>query len=206
MEARRGHRASAKGRRHHGQSGIAAVELAILLPFLLILVFGIIDFGRLIQARLVLTNVSREGANLYSRDLESDPDVLIELLKKSALPLDIENQGKIYVWKIDAGTTSTRWWPTVDRSRSESAGALSVGSSISYYRFSSTDRLSDGSLSSDVYNYLKFDTSLGVAPIGSIVVVEVFYKYEPITPLSNFITGLLTDSEGGKVLGSRAVF
>lgn len=44
------------------QSGASAVEFAILLPFLVLLVFGIIEFGLLLYNQQVLTNASREGA------------------------------------------------------------------------------------------------------------------------------------------------
>ena len=44
------------------QQGAAAVELAILLPFLAVLVFGIIEFGLLLYNQQVITNASREGA------------------------------------------------------------------------------------------------------------------------------------------------
>ena len=42
--------------------GVAAVELALVLPILLVLVFGIIDFGRLLNAQITLTQAAREGA------------------------------------------------------------------------------------------------------------------------------------------------
>jgi Flp pilus assembly protein TadG len=44
------------------QHGAAAVELALLLPFLAILVFGIVEFGLLLYNQQVITNASREGA------------------------------------------------------------------------------------------------------------------------------------------------
>ncbi len=44
------------------QKGIAAVEYALVLPFLTLLLFGIIDFGTALYNREVLTNASREGA------------------------------------------------------------------------------------------------------------------------------------------------
>jgi len=40
------------------------VEFALLLPLLLLLVFGIIDFGRAINAQITLTQAAREGARL----------------------------------------------------------------------------------------------------------------------------------------------
>ena len=44
--------------------GAAAVELALLLPVLLLLVFGIIDLGRALNAQITLTQAAREGARL----------------------------------------------------------------------------------------------------------------------------------------------
>jgi Flp pilus assembly protein TadG len=45
-----------------GDRGAAAVEFALVLPLLLILIFGIIDFGRMLNAKITLTEAAREGA------------------------------------------------------------------------------------------------------------------------------------------------
>lgn len=42
--------------------GQALVELAFVLPILLLLIMGIFEFGRIMNAYLILTNASREGA------------------------------------------------------------------------------------------------------------------------------------------------
>lgn len=44
--------------------GAVAVEFALLLPVLLLIVFGIIDFGRALNAQITLTQAAREGARL----------------------------------------------------------------------------------------------------------------------------------------------
>ena len=44
------------------QKGAAIVEFAIVLPLLVLLVFGIIEFGILLYNQSVITNASREGA------------------------------------------------------------------------------------------------------------------------------------------------
>ena len=44
-----------------GKKGVAAVELAIVLPFLVLLVFGTIEFGLMFYNKQVITNASREG-------------------------------------------------------------------------------------------------------------------------------------------------
>ena len=44
------------------QRGASMVEFAIVLPLLLLLVFGIIEFGLLLYNKAMITNASREGA------------------------------------------------------------------------------------------------------------------------------------------------
>ena len=45
----------------HGDHGAAAVEFALVLPLLLLILFGIIDFGRWYNAQITLTQAAREG-------------------------------------------------------------------------------------------------------------------------------------------------
>ncbi|HBB16943.1 MAG: hypothetical protein A3J94_16390 [Syntrophus sp. RIFOXYC2_FULL_54_9] len=45
-----------------GIKGAAMVELAMILPMLLIVIFGIIEFGFVLYNKAVITNSSREGA------------------------------------------------------------------------------------------------------------------------------------------------
>jgi Flp pilus assembly protein TadG len=44
------------------ERGATAVEFALLLPVLLTILFGIIEFGMIMYGREVVTNASREGA------------------------------------------------------------------------------------------------------------------------------------------------
>ena len=44
--------------------GAVAVEFALLLPVLVLLVFGLIDFGRVLNAQITVTQAAREGARL----------------------------------------------------------------------------------------------------------------------------------------------
>lgn len=46
------------------QKGAAALEFAIVLPLLVVLVAGIIEFSLLLYDKQVITNASREGARL----------------------------------------------------------------------------------------------------------------------------------------------
>jgi Flp pilus assembly protein TadG len=51
-------------KRHASDRGSVAVEFALLLPMLLLIVFGIVDFGRALNAQITLTQAAREGARL----------------------------------------------------------------------------------------------------------------------------------------------
>ena len=46
------------------ESGASAVEFALLLPVLMMILFGIIEFGLALHRQAILTNASREGARL----------------------------------------------------------------------------------------------------------------------------------------------
>jgi Flp pilus assembly protein TadG len=48
------------------ERGAAAVEFALVLPLLVALVFGLIDFGRAYNQQITLTQLAREGARLVS--------------------------------------------------------------------------------------------------------------------------------------------
>jgi len=50
--------------RTSNQRGQAVIELALTLPLLLVVVFGIIDFGFMFQRYEAVTNAAREGARL----------------------------------------------------------------------------------------------------------------------------------------------
>ena len=50
--------------RRSNQRGQAVIELALTLPLLLVVVFGIIDFGFMFQRYESVTNAAREGARL----------------------------------------------------------------------------------------------------------------------------------------------
>ena len=44
------------------EDGVVAVEFALILPILLVIMFGIIEFGFVLFEKQVITNASREGA------------------------------------------------------------------------------------------------------------------------------------------------
>jgi hypothetical protein len=60
------------------QQGAAAVEFAIVLPLLILLVFGIVEFSVALYDKAMLTNASREGARtgaLFRQPQQCGPDL-----------------------------------------------------------------------------------------------------------------------------------
>ena len=54
--------ATARRRVRRGQSGAVAVEAALITPIIALLLFGVIEFGLLLNRHLAASNASREGA------------------------------------------------------------------------------------------------------------------------------------------------
>ena len=57
------------------ESGIALVEMAIVLPLLLLLLLGTIDFGRVFYQAVTVANVARAGASYGSLDEARSKDL-----------------------------------------------------------------------------------------------------------------------------------
>jgi Flp pilus assembly protein TadG len=74
------------------QKGQALVEMAFILPLLLMVLFGIIDFGRVFHAYLTLDHAGREGARLAS--LQGDNSDIQTRINSTATGLDT---GKLIV-------------------------------------------------------------------------------------------------------------
>lgn len=55
--------------------GAAVVEFAVVSPLLIMLVFGMIEFGRMVMVQQLITNASREGARLAVLDGTTTADV-----------------------------------------------------------------------------------------------------------------------------------
>lgn len=77
-------------------SGQAMAEMAIILPILLILVFGIIEMALAWRTSQIVTNVTREGARLAvlpSADDGQVEDRITALLNASGFPTDDSVEG-----------------------------------------------------------------------------------------------------------------
>ncbi|GAA1820610.1 TadE/TadG family type IV pilus assembly protein [Planosporangium flavigriseum] len=70
-------------RKARRDDGAAAVEMALILPLLLFVLFGIVDFGRLLNAQITLTEAAREGARAAA--LYQNADARVQAATKDSL-------------------------------------------------------------------------------------------------------------------------
>jgi len=73
---------------HRSAPAQSLVEVALLLPLLLLLALGAIDFGRLFMTKFILTNAAKEGATYisYYANKVTDPwTALYTVVKDEAL-------------------------------------------------------------------------------------------------------------------------
>jgi TadE-like protein len=175
------------------------MEFTLVMPLLLIMILALVEFGNLIQARLIVANVAREGGAIASRTLVIDA-ALAHLVAVSGHPLNLVGpQGRVYITRIDAGTTPSKVTPTLTTSVTD--GGYGVGSSIG----------GGGTmgLPANLYQHLVYRTGrpapqVDGSDIGEMTIVEVYYNYKPITPLFGFIPGLIP--QAGHLLSSKAFY
>ena len=58
-----------------GRRGAAAVEFAVVLPVFITLVFGMIEYGRMVMVQQVITNAAREGCRKAVMDGTTSQEV-----------------------------------------------------------------------------------------------------------------------------------
>ncbi len=69
------------------EKGQALVEMALVLPILLLLLFGIIEFGRIFSAGLVVNLGAREGARLGA--IGATDSAIVTRVQNTAINLDV---------------------------------------------------------------------------------------------------------------------
>ena len=184
-------------KRLRSQKGMATVEFTGVALVLMVVAFGIVEFGSLIQAQAVVTNVTREGGSLASRDLilikKADPNEsdLFDLLEASTWPLNfsckMENPDcdqddqdlkdkwfRIYVAKVNAGTSGS----PVPTCTIEDSGTL-FGEGV---ESPADDPQGRCDLTEDLWNLLHYDDEANTSPLTQLTVVKVYYRHDSLTP------------------------
>lgn len=151
------------------QRGQSLVELGLLLPLFLAIIFGAVEYSSMFMTALRSSNLSRAAANNAFRDCAFlDGNSLSTCLQGNAQRLeedaglilsDFENRGKIIVsvFELDGGPAQLLGQETAGSGNFESR-----------------------------YNSGTIDT-VALSQQDRVVIGEIVYPYEPITPISSFL-------------------
>ncbi len=152
------------------KGGFAAVEFAMVVPIMIVLFLGSVEFSLALSYDRRVTAISSATADLVAQEEEVDSNYLDDVMKiaDGLLPPDADFADldiKLVSVVTDADSNVTVSW--------------------SYNRTGGTPYAQDSA-----YNDLPADL---VEPLSSVIVSEVSYVYNP--PVGHFITGNITLSE-----------
>jgi TadE-like protein len=94
------------------ERGVAAVEMAILTPLLILMLVGVMEGGTFLQEHLSVVNAAREGAR-FKLDGGSDAE-LLGLVRSTTRGLPTSDPNRYSVWIITGqinGASMTQWNP-----------------------------------------------------------------------------------------------
>jgi Flp pilus assembly protein TadG len=187
----------------------ALVEFTLTLPLLIVLGLGAIEFSNMINAYLVLTHLTREGANLTSRQDESkgtsqwatDVNADLTAVINAASP----------VIKNTTASETAQWnviYSMIVENPGANCGFLSDGVTIDRYVIERNNPAPTWTNPTWTYGTLGQTSKIGadgacanvelpnisaMPPFQTLHVIEVFYDYAPslLTPLGGFIGSIL---------------
>ncbi len=162
--------------RLRARRGQALAEFAVAAPIVLILAMAVIEFGRVIDATHAVTGLSREGANIAARG--TPLDTVLTVVTGNGADIRLSSLGGV----IASQVTVTGGVPQVTMQTATSG----------YMGHSRIGNVGQRAAPLD---------SLGLIDNRSHYVVEVFYRYQAITPLKTLIGVAFPDT-----LYNRAVF
>jgi hypothetical protein len=179
-------------KRQHSSKGQSLIEFAVVLPFILAVVLGVIEVSYALLDHHVVTKTAREGSNLISRNT-SLGDSAAAMLTMSTRPLNFAPGGtsKLIFSVVKKGQTSgtTNFGKDIlyqrhiignanlpDGSKlSQSGGSFGAGP-----EFQATSPDSDAGL-----QITGLPTNL-VSADGLIYITEIYTKHTLITPFNRF--------------------
>lgn len=180
--------ARAPVRRAGGEAGQSLVEFAVVLPFLVLVAFGVIELSYALLDLHVVTSFSREGSNLISRNT-SLKDAVTAMRYMTSRPLNLDDGSSKIILSVVR--------------RVATPGAANYDRDILYQRteygtLAAQSRLTGGGGafgSAPDYQALNPDDDAGLRignlPVtltrgGTLFITEVFTRHTTLTPVDSF--------------------
>jgi hypothetical protein len=171
--------AIAWAKRLEDERGAAFIELALCLPIMFVLVFGLIDFSMIIFDNQMLSGISRQGSDLAARDAFGSENLqpIVSALETQGSSLNIGTKGWIIVTEVADATDST--------------GNLISNDPIIVDQAESQTGIAETSATaawvSNPAKYLPANAATVLNAGQRLYVTEVFYSYSPMTPVGGFL-------------------
>ncbi|GEA49807.1 hypothetical protein VIN01S_06110 [Vibrio inusitatus NBRC 102082] len=157
-------------------NGLASVEMTVIVPILLIIMMGIFELTQVIQANNIIISISREGANLISRNTTQTPEQVMDTVASTADPLDLKTDGIIYV-NLVYGRAEGENPQLLEQYRWTNFGYSADSSTWNGCDTWDSNGECDLPESEPELNNFPLDLDEGEA----VYVVEVIYRYSPIS-------------------------
>jgi hypothetical protein len=172
-------------------TGQSLVELALVLPLLVVLVLGVIELSYALLDEHIVTKLSREGANLLSRDASLD-DAYSILNAVGQAPVDFGTHSKVIFTVVKhASTTGTSNYDRNIVYQRLERGAGSGTSQVTCAACSGTFGSSPDYTAANSDNNTALQVTGGLAntslSLGSFLyIAEVFTAHPLLTPFDKF--------------------
>ena len=173
-----------------GERGQTMVEMAIVLPIIMMVSLGMVEVSYAVLHQHVISRITREGANLISRDV-SLLDATTALGTMSAKPVNFADGSQLILSVLKKGSVvgSTNYDKVVLYQR-YAIGTLGTPSTLTTAGPGSFGGAPDfKAANSDTDANLRITNlpaNVDITRGGLLYVAEVFTNHAPLTPLNKF--------------------
>jgi hypothetical protein len=173
--------------RKDARRGQALAEFGFVLPVLMLLILGVVEFGYAIYRSMLIDHLAREGSNLISREA-SIQDAEAALRAAATAPVTFDANGRVIFSVIKLGTGGSNRNRAIVSQR-YTFGSLSATSVLGTPPASSYDAAPDY-MAKDADNDSSIRVS-GALPNGltlsagqAVYVTEIFVRHSAVSPIT----------------------
>lgn len=170
--------------------GQTMVEMAVVLPIVMMVSLGVVDVSYAILHQHVISRLTREGANLISRDV-SLLDASNALKTMSSRPVDFTDGSQLVLSVLKKGSiVGTANYDKVVLYQRYAIGTLGVASTLTTAgpgSFGGSPDFKANNSDTDVnLRIVNLPANVDITVGGLLYVAEVFTSHAPLTPLDKF--------------------
>jgi Flp pilus assembly protein TadG len=181
---------STRRSRLRSAAGQSLLEMALVLPITMVVSLGLIEISYALLHQHVVSRMSREGANLISRDVTL-LDAGKAMLNMTTTPVDLAVGSNVVFTVLKKGSAvGTANYDRIVVYQRYSVGALAHASSLitagAVVPGASPDFQVPNSDTNPNLRVTNLPATLDITRGGLLYVTEVFTTHESITPLSRF--------------------